>query len=191
MWKEIDGYFWPYRINDMGEVQRQTRLDEWTPIKSFLVRHKKGYSYGRLCVRMKFADGKWANVFVKNLMIDAFFGGRKDGDMYTFRNGMSSDCSRYNLVRTNEKKVGEKTGGASRRAVEKVDKRGRVVALYSSVTEAAEENYISRKSIWMRCTNRVRNPYLLDGYTYRYEERVGRPRKGEKNEKANSVSDQT
>lgn len=177
MWKPINGYFYPYRINDMGEVEREKNPGEWIPVNSFVKRDKdhKGGS-GRLCIRVKLANGTWANAFVKNLMIDAFFGGKKPGDVYTHRNGAVSDCSIYNLVKSTEKEVAKRVGGASRRSVEKVDKRGRVVALYSSVTEAAEKNFMSRKSIWMRCTKRVRNPYLLDGYTYRYEE-PGRGRK--------------
>ena len=109
-------------------------------------------------------------MFVKGLMIDAFFGGRKDGEVYMHRNGSFQDCSVFNLVKTTEKDVGKKSGGASRKAVEKVDRDGNVVALYASTVEAAKANYISRKSIWMRCTNRVQDPYLLDGYNYRYEE---------------------
>lgn len=194
MWKPINCYFWPYRINDMGEVQRLNHMDEWVPVNSFVKRDRdhKGGS-GRLCIRVKLANGKWANVFVKNLMIDAFFGGKKPGVVYTHRNGAVSDCSVYNLVPSTEKEVAKRVGGASRRSVEKVDKQGRVVALYASVTEAAEKNFMHRKSIWMRCTNQVRNPYLLDGYTYRYEEkRGGRPKKGEKNvKKTNHTSDPT
>ena len=170
MQKTINGYFWPYRIDDMGNVEREKTPGKWVPIKPFIKRRdKKQGAYGRLCVRMKDVDGKWHNVFVKNLVVDAFLGGRKPGEHYGHRNGFIQDCSVYNLVKVTEKEVGEKTGGASRRAVEKVDKRGRVVALYSSVTEAAEKNYMSRKAIWMRCTKRVRNPYSLDGHTYRYE----------------------
>ena len=167
MWKPINGYFWPYRINEMGDVERQIDDDEWVSIHPFITWNKHR---GRLFVRRKSADGKWLNVVVKNLMIDAFFGGRKPGDMYAHRNGMISDCSVYNLVKTNLKKVGQTTGGGNRRAIEKVDKNGQVVALYSSVTEAAEKNFISRKAIWLRCKKRLKDPYMLDGCTYRYEE---------------------
>ena len=125
---------------------------------------------GRLYIRMKTKDGKWKNVFVKSLMIDKFFGGYKGNEVYAHRNGFIQDCSVFNLVKTTRQEVGKKSGGSSRRSVEKVDRYGNVVALYASTAEAAKANYISRKSIWMRCTNQVKDPYLLDGHTYRYEE---------------------
>ena len=169
MWKPIDGYFWPYRIYEEAEVQRQIGPDEWRPL-SHSISRDTGHEYGRVFVRMRLADGKYKNVFVKGLMVDAFMGGKRPGQVVIFKNGMMTDCALVNLAFSTRKKIGEQTGGASRRSVEKVDRDGNVVGLYSSVSEAAEKNYISRKSIWMRCTHQVRDPYALDGYDYRYEE---------------------
>ena len=185
MWKTIDGYFYNYRINELANIEREVAPNEWRPLKPFLQRENgRPNCRSRLCVRFKTTDGKWKNVIVKNLMVDAFFGGRKPGEVYIHRNGSVQDCTVYNLVKGTQKDVGERTGGASRRSVEKVDKYGQVVALYPSTLEAAKANYMSRKAIWMRCTNKVRDPFKLNGYTYRYEERTYRKRK-EKNDANN------
>lgn len=170
IWKTIDGYFWRYRINDMARVEREKKPGEWIPVKPFIYRDKKHHnSSGRLAIRMKTVDGQWMNIFVKNLMIDAFFGGRKPGDVFIHRNGFFQDCSIYNLIRTTEQKVGERTGGAGRKSIEKIDSDGNVLDLYSSVTEAAEKNFVSRKFVSNRCGKRVKNPFALTGFSFRYE----------------------
>ncbi len=174
MWKQIDGYFWPYRINEEGDVQRLTDSGKWTAIQSFLSRSNKSHPYGRLVVNMKKPDGRFQNIFVKTLMVDAFMGGKKPGVCYVLKNGVQSDCSLNNIAIATPTQIGKKHGGALRRSVEKVDRDGNVVELYPSIAEASRKNYISRKSILIRCQNKVQDPYSLDGFTYRYEERQRR-----------------
>ena len=170
MWVQIDGYFWPYRINDEAEVERfDSQKDKWVPIKPFLMRDSSKGSYGRLCVHMKFKNGRFQNVYVKNLMIDAFFGGRKKGVVYGFKNGSIMDCSRNNLYPTNQTEIAKRSGGGLRKSIEKIDKDDNVLDLYASVTEAADKNFICRKSVTQRCKNRVEDPFALLGYSFRYE----------------------
>lgn len=168
MWKTIDGYYWPYRIDEEAHVERQRESGEWTPLSSFISRTNGG-GYGRLCVRLRMPDGRYKNVFVKNLMVVTFMGGRRPGTVVGLRNGMIGDCSLNNLYFTTQKQISSKTGGASRRPIEKVDREGNVVGLYASMVEAAQKNYISRKSVWVRCKNRLQDPFALDGFNYRYE----------------------
>lgn len=170
MWKQIDGYFWPYRINEEGEVQRLTDSGKWTPIKAFLSRNKS-HPHGRLVVNLKKTDGRFQNTLVKKLMVDAFLGGGKPGVCYILKNDMLADCSLNNIAISTPEQVGKKNGGGRRRSIEKVDRDGNVVELYSSITEASRKNYISQKSILIRCQNKIQDPYRLDGFTYRYEER--------------------
>lgn len=167
MWKRIDGYFWPYRINDQAEVNRLTDKGKWVkinPISDF----SRNPNYPRFIVRMKGADGKFKNVSVKKLMRDAFFPDLPDHIRLAHKNSMVTDCAIENLEPLTHKQCGEKSGGGNRRAIEKVDRDGNVVAIYSTTIEAAKKNYMSRKAIWMRCTKRVKDPYSLDGHTYRY-----------------------
>lgn len=169
MWKMIDGYFSPYRIDEEANVERLHADGKWFRLSPYMLRNK-GKGYSRLCVRMQKTDGKYLNVKVKRLMVDAFFGGKKPGVVYGHRNGMSGDCSVYNLYPTTKKTIGKKSGGSERRSVEKIDREGNVIALYSSVTEAAQKNYLCRKSVWVRCAGRLKgDPFALDGYNYRYE----------------------
>ena len=121
MWKQIDGYFWPYRINEEAEVQRLAENGEWRPLTPFLARNIKSHPNGRLSVNLKTKEGKFKNVFVKTLMVDAFMGGKKPGVSYILRNGMQSDCSLNNIAMATPSQVGKKNGGALRRSIEKIE----------------------------------------------------------------------
>ena len=165
MWKLIEGYYWPYRINEKAEIEREVRPGEWRRLSTFHCPTSK-----QLRVHMKCADGKRRNVLVKGLMVKYFLGGPQEGKVVAFRNGMVCDCEKENLYFTTRHEVAKRYGGNLRKSVEKVDQDGNVIAIYRSVTEAAEKNFISRKSVWLRCANKLRDPYLLDGTTYRYEE---------------------
>ena len=169
-WKPIDGYFWPYRINEEAEIERfDPHYNKWVRITPFLMRDGKKGSYGRMFVNMKLSNGRFKNVYLKNLMIDVFFGGRKEGIVYGFKNGSIMDCSKNNLYPTNQTEIAKRSGGGLRKSIEKIDRFGNVLDLYSSVTEAAEKNFISRKSVTNRCKNRVEDPFALTGFSFRYE----------------------
>lgn len=171
MWKNIDGYFWPYRIDDEANVEwLNPKNNKWIRLKPVIVRkHKGNCSYGYLIVWMKRKNGRFKKVNLKSLMVDAFFGGKKKGVVYGFRNGSFMDCSVYNLYPTTQTKINERFGGGLRRSVEKIDKAGNVLDLYSSVTEAAEANYVSRTFVTNRCKKHAKNPFALTGFSFRYE----------------------
>ena len=170
MWKKIDGYFWPYRINEEAEVEwKDPKTKKWVRLQPFMVRTKQGGSYGHLCVRMKTESGNFKNVYVKSLMVDAFFGGKKKGIVYEFINGSITDCAVYNLRPRESADFFRGMGGGLRKSVEKIDTRGRVIELYSSVSEAAEKNFMSRRAVSDRCLNHIQDPFALMGYSFRYE----------------------
>ena len=172
MWKMLDGYFWPYRINEDAQIEKLWPSGEWRPVKPYIMREGRGaYAQGILAVHLKLADGTRRNVMVKHLMADAFLGGRKPGDAYTHRNGCISDCSLGNIVKTTQSSMGKLHGGGMRKSVEKIDRDGNVLDLYSSVTEAAKKNYVSRKVVYYRCTDKIEgDPFSLLGYSFRYED---------------------
>ena len=59
MWKSIDGYFYPYRIDEMGNVERESKPGVWTPLKPFVQRDRQhDNGHGRICIRMKTPEGK-------------------------------------------------------------------------------------------------------------------------------------
>lgn len=167
-WRLIKGYYYPYRINEDGKVEVQ-RNNKWYPVSPYVWR-RKDCMYGDLMIHMRRADGGRTHKRVKHLMAQAFYGKSGPGVMVSLKNGAITDCSLTNIEFTDRKKAAERAGRASfRTSIEKVDRDGNVVALYSSMAEAARENFVSRKSIWMRCKGKVKNPYDLDGYDYRYE----------------------
>lgn len=174
-WRPLNGYFWPYRINEDADVEwLNPKNDKWIRLKPVIERKKKGNcTYGYLIVWMKRKDGRFKQVNLKSLMIDAFFGGKKKGVVYGFRNGSFQDCSIYNLYPTTQTKINKRYGGGLRKSVEKIDKNGNVLELYSSVTEAAEANFMSRCAVIRRCRNQAKDPFALTGYSFRYE----RPRR--------------
>lgn len=167
MWKNIDGYFWPYRINDQAEVERLNPKGNWVRIKH-IIDFSQSPTYPRVIVRMKGLNGKFKNVNVNSLMRNAFFPDLPEGIRLAHKNGMATDCALENLLPMTHSQCGKKNGGRNRRSIEKVDREGNVVAVYSTTIEAAKKNFISRKAIWIRCKNQLKDPYLLDGYTYRY-----------------------
>lgn len=170
MWKQIDGYYWPYRINEDGRVEKLYPIGEWREVKA-CIKRSKGKKYGSLVVHMRTMDGRDVHVQVKRLMIDAFLGGRKPGKVYGLRNNTFADCSLANIYETTQSDIGKRNGGPNRRCVEKIDREGNVIDLYSSITEAAKKNFICRKSVQARCAGRIKgDPFALDGFSYRYEE---------------------
>ena len=165
-WVAIKGYRWPYRINREGCVQKQLADGSWYTLKPYI-----GGGRARAMVKMRTADNRKIDVPVVWLMADAFMGGRRPGYAIIHKNGAKLDCSLGNLKFLPLNKCGLLSCQSRRKAVEKVDRAGQVTAIYASAREAAERNYISQTSVWARCNGLVKDPFKLDGYDYRYEDR--------------------
>ena len=144
-------------------VRKELESGEWYVLKPYI----SGRT--RACVKMRTADNRKVDVPVVWLMADAFMGGRRTGYNIIHRNGAKMDCELVNLSFASKQVSGKISSANRRKAVMKVDQAGQVVAIYSSGREAAKKNYISQNAIWARCTGKVKDPYRLDGYDYRYE----------------------
>lgn len=93
-WKAIKGYKYPYRINEEAVVEEL--LDGvWRTVRPFV--QQDGRRAPRLCVRLVNNADHPTLIPVKRLMINAFFGGSKDGVSYGLRNGCFGDCSLANI----------------------------------------------------------------------------------------------
>ena len=166
-WKIIEGYAYPYRISDQGEVQKQLPGGEWKTIKP--------YPYNdQWRVHLRRLDGTTARPSVSGLVADYFMGGTPPGMMRVHRNGLKADNAKENIVFRPRGKSCSRPGNS--RPVLKVDKSGQIVEIYQSTAEAARKNFISQAAISERCLGRVKKPYRLDGFNYIYEERKGRPK---------------
>lgn len=172
MWKQIDGYRFPYRISDLGEVQRQMPDGGWKPVKPWLTKGGGGSAGMYLYVKLATIPKGHKRVPVVRLMEGRFIRPRKAGEIISHRNGMAGDCSRWNLYHTCHQEINQKIGGGLRRSVEKIDADGNVLELYRSVQEAADKNYVSKGCVTRRYMGKVKNPYDLAGYTFQYERRA-------------------
>lgn len=163
MWIDIPGYKWPYRINEEGQVEKQLPDGTWVKLKPYLS------GRNRVCVKMRTADDRKVDMPLVWLMADAFMQGRRPGYGIVHKNGSKYDCGLNNLRYATLAECGKMSSANRRRPVLKLDRSGHVVAIYKSAAEAAAKNFLSKTAIWNRCVGKVKDPYALDGYNYRYE----------------------
>lgn len=164
MWKEIKGYRWPYRINEDACIQKFYN-GEWVELHPYICGCR-----ARAVVKMRTADNRKVEIPVVWLMADAFMGGRRPGYNIVHKDGTKLNNAWRNLEFKTKAECGRLTKDVRRRAVEKLDREGNVVALYRSAAEAARRDFISKSSVQQRCAGKVQDPYKMTGYTYRYEE---------------------
>ena len=162
----IDGYRWPYRVSDFGEVQKLDR-GKWRTLKP--------YCYAGWCYKLQmWVDETYCiRVPVSKIVADAFLGGTPPGMRRVHKNGMKQDNSVYNIIfMTNADAARQRRPGNSRPVV-KIDADGNAVAFYKSQSDAARKNHISQAAISKRCLNLVDDARRLDGYDYKFAEDIG------------------
>lgn len=165
-WRKIEGYLYNYQINDLGQMRKVN------PDGSIIELHPhKNKETGIYSISLRVAKNKRKHVAVKYLMDEVFFDSyaKKHGLSITHKNGIQTDCSAYNLLFITPSQLGKRYKNAKKR-VAKVDRRGRVIEFYSSCAEAAKKNFISPTAVYHRVNNLIKNPYKLDGYTYKFVE---------------------
>lgn len=174
-WRDIPGYDGAYQINRMAEVRCWKWRGRRTAAPHYLTQYRrkpcrKGHRSNRYYFKLTAPDGKAREVAVLNLMVDVWLGGRPPGKVAYHRNGDLADSCLHNIAFATPRELGAMTGAqASRRPVEKVDICGEVVEVYSSARAAARANHMSYQAVLDRCNGKVKNPYALDGYNYRFE----------------------
>lgn len=170
MWKQIEGYKWPYRINEEGEIQKFYQ-GGWVDLHPYL-------HGARAHVKMRTADNRKVDVAVVWLMADAFMGGRREGYAIIHKDGMKLNNALWNLAFVSIQECGKMSAGARRKAVLKIDRDGNVVEIFRSGREAARKEYVAQNCISERCLNLIKNPYELTGYNYQYESNYGESKRG-------------
>ncbi len=170
-WKELEGYKYPYRVSDEGEVQKQLKNGKWVTLKPY------PYS-GQYRVQLWLPDGSWKRVQVSKLVVDAFLGGTPPGMLRVHKNGMKRDNAVENITFKSLSDAAKGNRPGNSLPVAKVDRNGKIVAYYRSGSEAARKNHISQAAISKRCLGLVEDPFRLDGYNYVFADaKKGRPRK--------------
>ena len=160
-WVMIEGYKWPYRINEEAEIQKFYN-GEWVNLKPY-------YHTNRIAVKLRGVDNKKLDTPLVWLMADAFMGGRRKGYNIIHKNGSKWDCSLNNLKFASKRESGLLSCNNRRRSVEKIDQDGNVLELYKSATEAAKKNFMAKNAVGQRCRNELKNPFKLTGFSFRYE----------------------
>lgn len=174
-WRDIPGYDGAYQISRMGEVRCWKWRGRRVKSPHFLTQYKRKPSGKRRRSNQYFfkltsPDGKAREAAVLSLMVDVWLGGRPSGMVAYHRNGDIADSCLNNIAFATPRELGAMTGAqATRRPVKKVDTSGAVVDVYSSARAAARANHMSYQTVLDRCNGKVKNPFALDGYDYRFE----------------------
>lgn len=163
MWKYIEGYKWPYRIDEDATVQKWFN-GRWQTLTPYL-------NSTRARVKMRTSDDRQVGIPVVWLMADAFMGGRRAGYDIIHKNGAKLDCRLCNLKFSPRKATVQLSAGNKRKAVVKITPDGNPIEIYKSCTEAAQRNYISKSAVSARCRGEIKNPFHLTGYSFRFENR--------------------
>lgn len=163
-WKAIEGYKYPYRISDTAKVQKFYN-GKWVDVATSF--HK---STRRVEMYLRKVDGKLVIVPLTLLMANAFLGGRKPGYKIVHKNGMKTDCEVENLAFATPEEIGKKYGHLARRKpVLKLDKAGKLLAVYPSSREAAKDNFMCESQVKKHCRGILKNPFKFNDFTFVYD----------------------
>lgn len=167
-WRDIPGYGGKYRASRAGDIQRVFRsgaVRDMTPYR------KQGRTLrGRLFVKLT-ADGRPKEVPVLKVMAETWHNNQDKSLVPYHKNGIVTDNRADNIGFASRRELGKMTGHMSgkRKSVFKVTEDGEEVEVYRSAREAARKNNMSYQTVLDRCHNKVKNPFALDGFTYRFE----------------------
>lgn len=187
-WRDIPRTDGKYQISRAGEVRHVWPSGLTTPMHPYAKprKRKDGTWVGsRICVNLRI-NGKCSTRLLFACLTSAWLTPPPPGMVYYHKNGVLSDNHLANVGLIDRRELGRKNGPRSKRkSVEMVDPDGNVVALYSSAREAAEMNYMYVQTVIDRCENRIKKPFALTGYSFRWEDEPNgrcRSRKGGKHE---------
>lgn len=167
-WRNIPGYGGKYRASRAGDIQRVLPgglVRDMTPY-----RKKSRVLRNRLFVKLTM-NGKSKEVPVLKIMAETWHGNKDKNLVPYHKNGIVTNNHADNIGFTSRSELGKMTGHMAnkRKCVFKVDENGNEVEVYRSAREAARQNNMSYQAVLDRCHNKVKNPFALDGFTYRFE----------------------
>lgn len=172
-WREIDGGKWPYRVSDQGNVQ-VLKNETWIDLSQFL-------HAGQAQVHLRGKDGVKRNISVARLVAGAFIGPVGPNKCVLHRNRIKMDNAVENLIVVPKGKENSLcNGGTRRRPVVKISPSGEVLGVYKSIKEAAEKNFVHKNVVMFRCQMKIKRPFSLTGYSFRYEDDDRRRENGSK-----------
>jgi len=170
-WRDVPGTGGKYQCSRGGDVRHVWPNGKTTLLKPYLLRsecHKN--CRNRLHVHMRI-DGKDKVRALISVVADTWLGQPPPGMVWHHANGSLHDNRVDNIKPITRRELGLKTGARStRKSVEMIDPAGQVVELYASARDAGRANNMSYQAVIDRCHGKVKKPYALTGYTFRYED---------------------
>lgn len=175
-WRDIPGYDGAYQISWGGQVRTwRWRGDHYRREPKILtpyVRKPRGKARrsNRRYVKLTDSQGRAKEVAVLRLMVEVWLGGYPPGKVAYHKNGVPTDFCASNIGFATPRELGRMTGAKSRRIpVAKITQDGEIVKIYPSARKAAAANHMSYQAVLDRCNGKIKKPFALDGYTYRFE----------------------
>jgi hypothetical protein len=163
-WRPIPGYEGLYDISIRGRVRKIFKRGAMRVIKPIINNNAVSI---RICAR----DGKRSEFRIVRLMKITFFPDKPAHHCGLHKNGIKTDNWINNLIFMSRSEIGKKTGAmSSAKSVLKIDQSGQEVAIYKSAREAARHNYMSYQTLIDRCNGKVKKPFALDGYNYKWDD---------------------
>lgn len=169
-WKDIDGTDGHYQVSDEGKFRHIWKNGNVTFVKPYLMTKNGGQKIINLYVTVRCADGKRKTKSVTYFVTHAFLPPAPPGYIYVHANHQQYDNRVENFILISRAELGIRSAGRHGRCVEKIDRDGNVVELYRSILDAAKANYIDDSAVLARCQGRIRDPFKLIGYSFRYED---------------------
>lgn len=150
-WRDIPGFGGRYQISTKGHVKSLYNGKQQRAVPLILTPHREKTGYWT--VTLTALDGSSRKYYMLRLMAMTFLY-MPEGYVAFPKNGMKSD---WELENVGIKPGDERDYGKGRnRPVRKVDKKtGEIVAVYGSIKEAAEMNFMSKWAMTSRCKNLV------------------------------------
>lgn len=167
-WRTIPGCGGRYRASRSGDIQRMLPsglVRDMTPYR------KQGRTFrNRLFVKLTI-NGKPRETAVLKIMAETWHNNKDKSLVPYHKNGIATDNRADNIGFISRSELGKLTGhmAGKRKCVFKVDENGNEIEVYRSAREAARQNNMSYQAVLDRCHNKVKNPFALDGYTYKFE----------------------
>ena len=160
IWRPIPGF------GDMYEASFDGRIRKVRGMKQGI---KKQFEKRKvLGVRLAISKQKTKEQRVHVLVASAWLGPKPDGYCIYHKNGVRTDNFANNLEYLPRSEVGRRTGALSKkRSVLKLDKYGKVLAVYPSARAAAKTEPFSFQAIMDRCNGKVKK---TAGFDYAWED---------------------
>ena len=147
-WRDIPGYDGKYQASTEGRIRRVYEDGSNLVMKQY---ERNGTNGKQHTVNLYDLNGKQKPSSVLRLIALTFMPDQARTGAVVHRNGLHSDNSLRNITIMPLKELGTRFGGVRRKAVCMVDRHGKVLEIYPSVTAASLDIKIARQTIVRHC----------------------------------------